>query len=143
MDRSLHATGSTLIDHRWESIVTTLAGFTTRPDLIHLGIWDGMGDFATTGPYFRIHGRRWALTSGTLACSLDRTVLSNDDVPDVYHVPHLAWPDDREWVIAWDTDEEHVYSVGGSSEAIASVLAIDGLRGDIVPYGTPADGWTR
>ena len=126
---------------RWEAVVTVLAEFTTTPDEMHLGVWDGMGNYRTTGPYFGNAGRRYALMSGNLARALDRNTMSNDDVPNVYDAPHLAWPDDRSWVITWDTDEENNYTVGGSSEAIRAVLAIDGLRGVTVPYATPEPGW--
>lgn len=127
---------------RWESVVTTLAGFTATPDTIHLGIWDGRGNIDTVGPYFSNPGRRYALMSGTLEGALDRRTLSNDHRPDVHDVAHLTWPDDRSWVIAWDTDEDKNYTVGGTAEAIAAVLAIEGLRGVAVPYATPEEGWT-
>lgn len=127
---------------RWESVVSTLAEFTTTPDTIHLGLWDGTGSYGTVDPYFSITSRRYALMSGNLAGALDRTLLSDDRVPNVYDIPHLAWPDDRAWVIACDTDEDRNYTVGGSSEAIDAVLAIEGLRGVTVSYGTPEAGWT-
>nr|MCW2727676.1 hypothetical protein [Aeromicrobium sp.] len=118
---------------RWESVIRTLAKFTATPDMIHLGLWDGGGSYRTVGPYFGNTGRRYAMMSGTLAGALDRTLLSDDGEQNVYDVPHLAWPDDRAWVIACDTDEEHNYSVGGTSEAIDAVLAIEGLQGVTVP----------
>lgn len=120
----------------------TLAGFTTTPDLIHLGVWDGMGNYRTTGPHFSNAGRRYELTSGSLATALDRSLLTDGDAPNVYDVPHLTWPDDCSWSIAWDTDEENNYTVGGSAQAILAVLAIPDLQGVIVPYGTPEEGWT-
>lgn len=127
---------------RWESILNLLAKFTTTPNQVHLGLWDGTGSYRTRGPYFGNAGRQYALMSGTLAGALDRTLLSDDHAPNAYNVPHLTWPQDQAWCIARDTDEEHRFSVGGTSEAMSAVLAMDGLRGSIVPYGTPEAGWT-
>lgn len=127
---------------RWESVLNRLSTFTATPELIHVGLWDGTGTYTTVGPYFGNAGRRYALMSGTLAGALDRKLLSDDSTRDSHDVPHLTWPHDRAWIVARDTDEERNFTVGGAAEAIRAVLAVEGIRGVTVPYGTPESGWT-
>ena len=126
---------------RWEDVVRVLAGFTSSPGRVHVGLWVGGNPALESRVHVASPGREYALLTGSVDDCLDRRSLGRPVSFGPYDIADLVWPDDRAWVISWDTDEEAHYTVGGSRDAIDAVLSIDGLRGSVVPYGTPEPDW--
>jgi hypothetical protein len=121
------------------SVVATLVEHTTTPHQVHVGVWEGWGLPEPQGVRFEIHARRYALLTGPAMDALDPGALGLD--PRRPAIPHLLWPADRAWFIAWDVDEEWNFTVGGSARAVAALLAQEDITGTVVPYGTPELGW--
>jgi hypothetical protein len=122
------------------SVLRTLSAHTSTPAVIHVGVWVGWGYSNPAGVRFEIPCREYALLTGPIADVLDPTSLGLARGETA--TPHLVWPDDRAWVVCWDTDEAWNFTIGGSAQAITAVLASGEVVGEVVPYGTPEPGWT-
>jgi hypothetical protein len=123
-----------------KSVIATLADHTTTPHTIHVGVWEGWGQSDPQGVRFEIPSRRYALLTGPAEDALDPSALGLD--PHQTATPHLLWPDDRAWFIAWDVDEEWNFTVSGSAQSITALLEQENIIGTVVPYGTPEAGWS-
>lgn len=123
-----------------KSVIATLVDHTTTPDVVYVGVWEGWGYSDPPGARFEIPSRTYALLSGPAEDVLDPDALGLDTAQPA--TPHLLWPADRAWFIAWEVDEEWNFTVSGSAQSIAELLQQDGINGTVVPYGTPEAGWS-
>lgn len=127
-------------DRVLSSVLATLSDHTSTPDVVHVAFWDGWDGFTPDGVRISIPSRGYVLMTGALMDACNPTWLGIS--PGTPELPSLIWPDDRAWFVCWDTDEMWNFSVGGSSQAITDLADSGDVQAEIVPYGTPEDGWT-
>ena len=108
------------------TLVETLRGFTTIPDICYFCLWDGWGNIDTrlykAGSRVRAPHRDHLLFRGPIDAIM--AFLATDwPRGNVWsNSPNLWWPEDRAWCVATDIDLCHTY-IGGSRECIEAILS--------------------
>ncbi len=121
-----HPTVGSIPEAECRTLVETLRGFTTMPDICYFCLWEGWGNIDTrlykAGSRVRAPHRDHLLFRGPIEAIMAffatdwprRSVWSNS--------PNLWWPEDRSWCVATDIDLCHTY-IGGSRECIEAILS--------------------
>ena len=119
-----HPTVGSIPEAECRTLVATLRGFTTTPDICCFCLWEGWGNIDTrlykAGSRVRAPHRDHLLFRGPIDAILaffagwpGRNAWSNS--------PNIWWPADRAWCVATDIDLCYTY-VGGSLECIEAIL---------------------
>jgi hypothetical protein len=124
-----------------DQVLAILAPQTTTPELTYAGIWTGwgMGANEPVGQPFSIPNRDYVLVQSALKDILSASTLglSREEGGDGAS-PHLIWPADRAWFVAFDVDPEWL-AVGGTHAAIESLLSDGVLHAARSTYGSHLD----
>jgi len=103
--------------------LAVLARHTTTPLLGYAAVWEGClnSDWAPTAPRVLVPKRTMLLFTGPIDELRDAPKAARGDLDVVpqgdYQEPHLVWPEDRDWCLACEVDEEIEFSVGCSAIA--------------------------
>ena len=120
-----HPTVGSMPEAECRTLVATLRGFTTTPDICYFCFWEGWGNIDTSlyKPNSRVraphrdhllfHGPIDAIMAFFATDWPRQNVWSNS--------PSIWWPKDRTWCVATDIDLCHTY-IGGSRECIEAIL---------------------
>ena len=121
-----HPTVGSIPRAECRTLVETLRGFTTIPDICYFGLWEGWGNIDTrlykAGSRLRAPHRSHFLFRGPIEAIMAffatdwprENVWSNS--------PNIWWPKDRSWCVATDIDLCHT-NIGGSRECIEAILS--------------------
>lgn len=108
------------------ALAAVLRTYTTTPERIWFGVWEGWGGFDPGTPRFEHPNRRYHLARGGIEDAA-ATIY-----PDAWahQSASMWWPDDRAWFVSTEVDLPYTY-VGGTRECVEAVLAhpeIEALR---------------
>ena len=121
-----HPTVGSIPRAECRTLVETLRGFTTIPDICYFCLWEGWGNIDTrlykAGSRLRAPHRSHFLFRGPIEAIMAffatdwprENVWSNS--------PNIWWPKDRSWCVATDIDLCHT-NIGGSRECIEAILS--------------------
>lgn len=86
----------------------TLAEHTATPTTAYAAIWEGWTSALPGPPAPRvpIPNRAMLLFTGPVGLLRDAPALAWHCLGRVYQEPHLVWPADRAWCLAFEVDEE-------------------------------------
>lgn len=111
----------------------SLATFTSTPESVYFGVWDGYSDVRlppalSRGPLLKLASREYAVLHGRLEDigGWERLLGTESDLP-----PALVWPEDRRWCVVCDVDA-HWAGIAATREAVDRLRADDGL--DVVVW---------
>lgn len=121
--------------------LSTLATFTATPARGYAAIWEGWTGGATPpqAPRVQIPNREMLLFTGPVEVLRDAPALAwYGSAQGVYQEPQLVWPQDQEWCLACEVDEEIEFTVGCSDDAARALARA--LPGAVrrVQYGESA-----
>ena len=116
-----------------------LAQYTATPAVAFAAIWEGWTSLPPTPAALHVHipNREMLLFTGPVDVMRDAPGLAWG-YAETYQEPHLVWPEDRTWCVAFEVDEEIEFTVGCSGEAAHALTEAmpDAVR--LVAYGDPA-----
>lgn len=116
-----------------------LARYTSTPVVAYAAIWEGWTSLLPipTAPRVHIPNREMLLFTGPVDVMRDAPGLAWGDA-ETYQEPHLVWPKDRRWCVAFEVDEEIEFTVGCSGEVAHTLM--EAMPGAVRPvtYGETA-----
>ena len=119
----LHPTVGSIPEAECRTLVETLRGFTTTPDICYFCLWEGWGNIDTRlykdSARVRAPGRDYLLFRGPIDAIM---AFITRDGHSWGFSPNIWWPKDRSWCVATDIDLCHT-CIGGSRECIEAILS--------------------
>ncbi len=108
------------------ALAAVLRAYTTTPERVWFGVWEGWGGFDPGTPRFAHPNRRYYLAEGTIEDA------ASTIYPDgwAFQSASMWWPDDRAWFVSTEVDFPYTY-VGGTRDCVDAVLPhpqIEALR---------------
>ena len=121
------------------ALCDVLARHTATPELCYFGVWEGYGWIPRDGSRvakLEVENRAYLLLRGPLSGVGEIGYWLGDYFQQ--QAPDLAWPSDRSWYVAGDTDLYSTY-LGGSPELVRELLADERLEAWSISATDPID----